>query len=56
MLLVAADTFRAAAIEQAEIWAERAEVEIIKGQPGGDAAAVAFDAVQARRRAKPIGC
>jgi fused signal recognition particle receptor len=46
-LLVAADTFRAAAIEQAEIWARRAKVDIIKGQPGGDAAAVAFDAVQA---------
>jgi fused signal recognition particle receptor len=46
-LLVAADTFRAAAIEQAVIWAQRAEVDIIKGQPGGDAAAVAFDALQA---------
>ncbi len=43
----AADTFRAAAIEQAEIWAQRAGVDIIKGQPGGDAAAVAFDTVQA---------
>ena len=48
-LLVAADTFRAAAIEQAELWAKRAGVDIIKGQPGGDAAAVAFDAVQAAR-------
>jgi fused signal recognition particle receptor len=46
-VLAAADTFRAAAIEQAEIWAQRAGVTIIKGQPGGDAAAVAFDAVQA---------
>jgi fused signal recognition particle receptor len=46
-LIAAADTFRAAAIEQAEIWAERAGVAIIKGQIGGDAAAVAFDAVQA---------
>ena len=46
-LLVAADTFRAAAIEQAAIWGERAGVDVIKGQPGGDAAAVAFDAVQA---------
>ena len=46
-LLVAADTFRAAAIEQAVIWSERADVDVIKGQPGGDAAAVAFDAVQA---------
>jgi fused signal recognition particle receptor len=48
-LLVAADTFRAAAIEQAELWAQRAGVDIIKGQPGGDAAAVAFDAVRAAR-------
>jgi fused signal recognition particle receptor len=48
-VLAAADTFRAAAIEQAEIWAQRAGVAIIKGQPGGDAAAVAFDAVQAAR-------
>jgi fused signal recognition particle receptor len=47
VMLVAADTFRAAAIEQATIWAERAGVDIIKGQPGGDAAAVAFDAVRA---------
>jgi len=46
-LIVAADTFRAAAIEQAEIWAQRAGVEIIKGQAGGDAAAVAYDAIQA---------
>jgi fused signal recognition particle receptor len=48
-LLVAADTFRAAAIEQAELWAQRAKVDIIKGQPGGDAAAVAFDALRAAR-------
>jgi fused signal recognition particle receptor len=47
VMLVAADTFRAAAIEQAAIWAQRAGVDIIKGQPGGDAAAVAFDAVRA---------
>ena len=48
-LLVGADTFRAAAIEQLELWAKRAGVDIIKGQPGGDAAAVAFDAVRAAR-------
>ena len=48
-LLGAADTFRAAAIEQLEIWAQRAGVDIIKGQPGGDAAAVAFDTLQAAR-------
>ncbi len=46
-LIVAADTFRAAAIEQAEIWAQRAGVDVIKGQAGGDAAAVAYDAIQA---------
>jgi fused signal recognition particle receptor len=49
VLIAAADTFRAAAIEQAEIWARRAGVDIIKGQPGGDAAAVAFDAIRAAR-------
>jgi fused signal recognition particle receptor len=54
VMLVAADTFRAAAIEQATIWAERAGVDIIKGQPGGDAAAVAFDAVRAAQ-ARQIG-
>lgn len=54
-LLVAADTFRAAAIEQAAIWAQRAGVEIIKGQPGGDAAAVAFDAVRAAS-ARQLDC
>ena len=48
-ILVAADNFRAAAIAQAELWAKRAGVDIIKGQPGGDAAAVAFDAVRAAR-------
>ena len=37
----------AAAVEQAEVWAERAGVDIIKGQAGGDAAAVAYDAVKA---------
>ena len=46
-LIAAADTFRAAAIEQAEIWADRAGADLIKGQAGGDAAAVAYDAVQA---------
>jgi fused signal recognition particle receptor len=49
VLMVAADTFRAAAIEQAEIWAQRAGVDIIKGQSGGDATAVAFDALRAAR-------
>ena len=50
VLLAAADTFRAAAIEQLEIWAERADCEIVKSHPGGDAAAVAYDALQAATR------
>jgi fused signal recognition particle receptor len=43
----AADTFRAAAIEQLEIWADRADVPIIKQQHGSDPAAVAFDTIEA---------
>jgi fused signal recognition particle receptor len=43
--LAAADTFRAAAIDQLDIWAERVGCKIVKGQEGGDAAAVAFDSV-----------
>ena len=43
VLLVACDTFRAAAADQLEIWAERAGVEIIKQKPGADPAAVAYD-------------
>src|SRR2546427_3978222 len=46
-LLVAADTFRAAAIEQLERWAQRVDVPIISGRPEGDPAAVVFDAVSA---------
>jgi fused signal recognition particle receptor len=46
VLLAAADTFRAAAIEQLEIWAERLGVEMIKGQYGADPAALCFDACQ----------
>jgi fused signal recognition particle receptor len=46
-LLVAADTFRAAAIEQLETWAERVGAEIIKGVEGADAAAVVHDGLQA---------
>jgi len=49
VLLVAADTFRAAAIEQLGVWAARAGVEMIHHQPGADPAAVAFDAAQAAR-------
>jgi len=47
VLLCAADTFRAAAIEQLEIWAKRADVEIIKQSEGSDPAAVVFDSLQA---------
>jgi fused signal recognition particle receptor len=49
VLLAAADTYRAAAIEQLTIWAQQNDVEIIKQQHGADPAAVAFDAVQAAR-------
>jgi len=47
VLIVAGDTFRAAAIEQLAIWADRVGVEIIKTHHGADAAAVAYDAVVA---------
>jgi len=46
VLLAACDTFRAAAIEQLEIWAKRAGAEIVKNQPNADPAAVAFDAIK----------
>jgi fused signal recognition particle receptor len=49
VLLCAADTFRAAAIEQLEIWASRSGVEMIKTRQGGDPAAVLYDAVTAAR-------
>ncbi|HEX4229827.1 MAG TPA: signal recognition particle-docking protein FtsY [Bryobacteraceae bacterium] len=49
VLLCAADTFRAAAIEQLEIWAERAGVEIIRQKTGADPSAVVFDALQAAK-------
>jgi fused signal recognition particle receptor len=47
VLLGAADTFRAAAVDQLEIWAERLNLPVISGQLGGDAGAVAYDTVQA---------
>ncbi|MBU0702540.1 MAG: signal recognition particle-docking protein FtsY, partial [Chloroflexi bacterium] len=47
VLLAAADTFRAAAMDQLEIWAQRAGVDIVKGPEGGDPGAVVFDALQA---------
>lgn len=49
VLLGAADTFRAAATEQLETWAQRLGVEIVKGQAKSDPAAVAFDAVSAAK-------
>ncbi|MBR6314538.1 MAG: signal recognition particle-docking protein FtsY [Clostridia bacterium] len=47
VLIGAADTFRAAAIEQLEVWADRAGVEIIKQKEGSDPAAVVYDTIQA---------
>ena len=47
VLLAACDTFRAAAVEQLTVWSERLGVELVKGQQGGDPAAVAFDAAAA---------
>jgi len=52
VLMGAADTFRAAAIEQLEIWGDRTGVEVIKNKPGGDPSAVLFDALQAARARK----
>lgn len=49
VLVAAGDTFRAAAIEQLEVWGERADVEVIKTRAGGDPAAVLFDALQAAK-------
>lgn len=49
VIIAAGDTFRAAAIEQLDIWAGRAGVDIIKHQSGSDPAAVAFDAVEAAK-------
>ncbi|MGB8705878.1 MAG: signal recognition particle-docking protein FtsY [Gillisia sp.] len=46
VILGAADTFRAAAIDQLQVWADRAQVPIVKQQMGSDPASVAFDAVQ----------
>lgn len=49
VMLAAADTFRAAAIEQLQIWGERAKVPVIAGQPNGDPGAVAYDGIRAAR-------
>jgi len=48
-LICAADTFRAAAVEQLAVWAERAGVDLVRAQSGADPAAVVFDAIAAGR-------
>ena len=47
VLIAAGDTYRAAAVEQLEIWSQRVGVDLVKHQHGGDPAAVAFDAIEA---------
>jgi fused signal recognition particle receptor len=49
VMLVAGDTFRAAAIDQLQVWGERAGVPVIAGQPGSDPGAVLYDAIQSSR-------
>jgi fused signal recognition particle receptor len=55
VLLAAADTFRAAAIEQLEIWGRRTGTEVIRQKPGADPSAVVYDAVHAAR-ARKVDC
>ena len=52
VLLAAADTFRAAAIDQLEVWSARAGVDMVKHQEGSDPAAVVFDSIQAAKARK----
>lgn len=57
VLIAAADTFRAAAVEQLEVWAKRAGADFVRHKPGADPAAVAFDGVaagQARKKDRVI--
>ncbi len=58
VLLAAADTFRAAAIDQLEVWAQRADVDLVKHNEGADPAAVVYDAIHAgiARKADVIIC
>ena len=49
VVLAAGDTFRAAAIEQLEVWAQRTGSEIVRNQPGADSSAVIFDAIVAAK-------
>lgn len=53
VMLVAADTFRAAAIEQLEAWAKRAEVPLIRQTPNADPAAVVYDALRSAKAGRP---
>jgi fused signal recognition particle receptor len=50
VILAAADTFRAAGVEQLELWAQRAGVAFVKGPPGADPGSVAYDAIATARR------
>jgi len=50
VVIAASDTFRAAGVEQLELWAQRAGAEFVKGPPGADPGAVAYDAIAAARR------
>ncbi|NMB96898.1 MAG: signal recognition particle-docking protein FtsY [Clostridiaceae bacterium] len=52
VVMAAGDTFRAAAIEQLEVWAKRAEADLIKHSEGSDPAAVVYDAIQAAKSRK----
>ncbi|MFI5385222.1 MAG: signal recognition particle-docking protein FtsY [Fimbriimonadales bacterium] len=49
VILAAGDTFRAAAIEQLEVWAQRVGADIVRAQPGADSSSVIFDAIQAAK-------
>lgn len=53
VMLVAADTFRAAAVEQLEAWAKRAEVPLIRQAPNADPAAVVYDALRSAKAGRP---
>ena len=55
VLLCAADTFRAAAIEQLEVWGQRTGTEVVRTKPGGDPAAVLYDALEAAN-ARHVDC
>lgn len=52
VIMAAADTFRAAAIDQLEVWSKRADVDIVRHQEGSDPAAVVFDGIQAAKARK----